>query len=478
MPRFYGTELDLAPDARHGAVPVAGDPCRCLPRLGRRRRDRVAAPRERRQPGRARTSGRIVRELGVRVLPNTAGCHSVKEAVTTAHMAREVFGTRWIKLEVIGHTDTLQPDVFALVEAARILAEDGFQVFPYTTEDLVVAERLLDAGCEVLMPWGAPIGSGLGLTNPYGLRALRARFPDVPLVVDAGIGLPSHAAAAMEMGYRRGTAQHRRRQGRRSGGDGRAPSPARSRPGRSPAPPTRWSRATWPPPRRRSSARRSSNDARPLLPDLRQRRLDRPAAAARRPPGAAPRQGPPRAGAPHRDPPRRASSARAVGARLVVNDHWRLAIDEGCDFVHLGQEDLDAADLPAIRRAGLRARRQHPRRGGARPGARRAPDYVALGPVYPTILKAMKWREQGLDRVRDWKRRIGDLPLVAIGGLTVERAAGVFAAGADIVSVVTDITLNPDPEARVRAWIDATRGSAAMGGRTQIPTPVQLKPGS
>jgi len=143
----------------------------------------------------------IVRELGVRVLPNTAGCHSVKEAVTTAEMAREVFGTPWIKLEVIGHTDTLQPDVFALVEAARVLCADGFRVFPYTTDDLVVAEKLLDAGCEVLMPWGAPIGSGLGLTNRYGLRALRARFPDVPLVIDAGIGLPSHAAAAMEMGY-------------------------------------------------------------------------------------------------------------------------------------------------------------------------------------------------------------------------------------------------------------------------------------
>jgi thiazole synthase len=143
----------------------------------------------------------LVRDLGVRVLPNTAGCHSVKEAVLTAQMAREVFGTPWIKLEVIGEDDTLQPDVFGLVEAARILVRDGFQVFPYTTEDLVVAARLLDAGCEVLMPWGAPIGSGRGLNNPYGLRTMRAHFPGVPLIVDAGIGLPSHAAAAMEMGF-------------------------------------------------------------------------------------------------------------------------------------------------------------------------------------------------------------------------------------------------------------------------------------
>jgi thiazole synthase len=143
----------------------------------------------------------LVRGLGVRVLPNTAGCHGAREAITTARMAREVFATDWIKLEVIGEADTLQPDVFGLVEAARELGADGFKVFPYTTEDIVVAERLLEAGCKVLMPWGAPIGSGQGLNNRFGLRAMRAHFPEIPLVVDAGIGLPSHAAAAMEMGY-------------------------------------------------------------------------------------------------------------------------------------------------------------------------------------------------------------------------------------------------------------------------------------
>jgi thiazole synthase len=143
----------------------------------------------------------LVRELGVRVLPNTAGCHAVKEAVTTAHMAREVFGTTWIKLEVIGEDDTLQPDVFGLVDAARILCAEGFEVFPYTTEDLVVAERLLAAGCRVLMPWGAPIGSGRGLNNLFGLTALRAHFPDVPLIIDAGLGVPSHAGRALELGF-------------------------------------------------------------------------------------------------------------------------------------------------------------------------------------------------------------------------------------------------------------------------------------
>src|SRR5882672_4696256 len=143
----------------------------------------------------------LVRDLGARVLPNTAGCHSVKEAVTTAQMAREVFGTTWIKLEVIGEDDTLQPDVFGLVEAARILAAEGFEVFPYTTEDLVVADKLLAAGCRVLMPWGAPIGSGRGLNNLFGLKALRAHFPDVPLIIDAGIGVPSHATRALELGF-------------------------------------------------------------------------------------------------------------------------------------------------------------------------------------------------------------------------------------------------------------------------------------
>jgi thiazole synthase len=142
-----------------------------------------------------------IRSLGVPILPNTAGCYTVREAVTTAHMAREIYGTPWIKLEVLGHRETLQPDCFGTVEAARILAADGFQVFPYCTEDLTVAGRLVDAGCEVLMPWGAPIGTGLGLLNDRGLRLLRRTFPDLPLVLDAGIGVPSHAAAVMELGF-------------------------------------------------------------------------------------------------------------------------------------------------------------------------------------------------------------------------------------------------------------------------------------
>lgn len=143
----------------------------------------------------------MIRDSGARLLPNTAGCRTAREAVTLAHMARELYGTHWIKLEVVGDEHTLQPDPWGTVEAAVQLVRDGFAVFPYCTDDLVTCQRLLDAGCQVLMPWGAPIGSGQGLLNPFALRTLRARLPGVPLVVDAGIGAPSHAAQAMELGF-------------------------------------------------------------------------------------------------------------------------------------------------------------------------------------------------------------------------------------------------------------------------------------
>lgn len=153
--------------------------------------------------------------------------------------------------------------------------------------------------------------------------------------------------------------------------------------------------------------------------------------------------------------------ARTSGALLVVNDHWRLAIELGCDWLHLGQEDLDGADLVAIRRAGLKLGVSTHDEAELDRALSLAPDYVALGPVWPTILKKMPWAPQGLDRVTDWKRRAGGVPLVAIGGLTPERGRAALAAGADVVSAVTDITLNPDPEARMREWLAAT---AASGG--------------
>ena len=147
---------------------------------------------------------------------------------------------------------------------------------------------------------------------------------------------------------------------------------------------------------------------------------------------------------------------RVAGATLVVNDHWQLALEEGCDWVHLGQEDLDRADLAAIRAGGLRLGiSTHDRDELARALALR-PDYIALGPVWPTILKKMRWHQQGVEKLTEWKAAIGDIPLVAIGGLTPERALMAFAAGADVASAVTDITLNPDPERRVRHWLRVT----------------------
>ncbi|MDH3579431.1 MAG: thiazole synthase [Hyphomicrobiales bacterium] len=187
---LIGTALYPSPQILHDAAKASGS--------------EIVTVSVRREAARGRTGQQfweLIKELDVHVLPNTAGCKTVKEAVTTAQMARELFGTSWIKLEVIANDDTLQPDLFGLVEAARILNDEEFNVFPYTTEDLGAAERLVGAGCEVLMPWGAPIGSGQGLANPLALKTMRAYFPDIPLVVDAGIGAPSHAALSMEMGY-------------------------------------------------------------------------------------------------------------------------------------------------------------------------------------------------------------------------------------------------------------------------------------
>jgi thiamine-phosphate pyrophosphorylase len=146
--------------------------------------------------------------------------------------------------------------------------------------------------------------------------------------------------------------------------------------------------------------------------------------------------------------------ARA-GAQLIVNDYWQLAMAEECDFVHLGQQDLDTADLPVLRRAGIKIGISTHNEAELERALKLEPDYLALGPIYPTSLKVMPWAPQGLERITEWRRRIGNTPLVAIGGLTVERLPGVFAAGADIAAVVTDIVRSPDPLARTRQWLAA-----------------------
>ena len=143
----------------------------------------------------------FIQASGATLLPNTAGCKTVQEVVTLAQMSREIFNTDWLKLEVIGDDYNLQPDPFKTVDAAKQLINMGFKILPYCTDDLVVNQRLRDVGCDVLMPWGAPIGTGKGLMNPYALETIRARIPDATLIVDAGLGAPSHATQAMELGF-------------------------------------------------------------------------------------------------------------------------------------------------------------------------------------------------------------------------------------------------------------------------------------
>jgi thiazole synthase len=172
----------------------------------------------------------LLRETNRTILPNTAGCQTAREAVSTACVARELFETSLIKLEVIGDEVNLQPDPFELVEAASELIKLGFKVLPYCTEDWVVCKRLIDVGCEVLMPWAAPIGTGQGPRNASALRELRQRAPHIPLIIDAGIGLPSHACQLMEWGFDGLLLNTAVSRAIHPGGDGR--SLCRSRPGR------------------------------------------------------------------------------------------------------------------------------------------------------------------------------------------------------------------------------------------------------
>lgn len=186
---LLGTALYPSPDVMHNAIAASGAE---VVTLSLRRQ----SPSE----GGGSNIWQYIRGLGKRLLPNTAGCHSAQEAITLSHMSREIFQTNWIKLEVIGDDYNLQPDPFQLVSAAEQLIKDGFEVFPYCTDDLVLCQKLADAGCQVLMPWGSPIGTGQGLLNPYALETLVKRLPGIPVIVDAGLGKPSDAALALELG--------------------------------------------------------------------------------------------------------------------------------------------------------------------------------------------------------------------------------------------------------------------------------------
>jgi thiazole synthase len=151
-------------------------------------------------PGQRGSIVDVLDAAGVRLLPNTAGCYTARDAVLTARLAREAFATDWVKLEVIGDERTLLPDAPALLEAAEELVDEGFTVLPYTNDDPILARRLEDVGCAAVMPLGSPIGSGMGLLNTYNLRLIRDRA-EVPVILDAGVGTASDAALAMELGY-------------------------------------------------------------------------------------------------------------------------------------------------------------------------------------------------------------------------------------------------------------------------------------
>src|ERR1700676_1979379 len=144
---------------------------------------------------------------------------------------------------------------------------------------------------------------------------------------------------------------------------------------------------------------------------------------------------------------------KGTSTKLVVNDYWRAAVVAGAKHLHLGQEDLAEADLKAIRDAGLTLRLPTHDHEELETALRADPDYIALGPIFPTTLKSMRFAPQGIAKISEWKKRIGNIPLVAIGGIKLEQAPAIFAAGADSIAVVSDVTQNPDPEARVRAWL-------------------------
>ena len=187
---LVGTALYPSPDIMAQAIKASGS-------------DMVTLSLRRQDPSnnQGQAIWQHIQQSGCTLLPNTAGCHSAQEAITLAEMSREMFNTDFIKLEVIGDDYNLQPDPFETVKAAEVLIKKGFKVLPYCTDDLVLCQRLLEVGCQVLMPWGSPIGTGKGLMNPYNLQAIRHRFPTTSLIIDAGIGKPSQAMAAMEMGY-------------------------------------------------------------------------------------------------------------------------------------------------------------------------------------------------------------------------------------------------------------------------------------
>ena len=434
----------------------------------------------------------LVRSTGAHILPNTAGCRSAGEAVTTARMAREIFGTHWVKLEVIGDDYTLQPDTAQTVEAARTLVADGFEVFPYTTEDLIVAQRLVEAGCRVVMPWGSPIGSGQGLLNPFALETLRARLPDTILVVDAGIGRPSDAARAMELGYDAvlvnsaialaSEPEAMAAAFRDAVVAGRAAWEAGIMEKRDLAAPSTpvvgtpfWQGAPQPPAPQPPAPQPPAPDFKPMDPpigvypivdrlaaletlveaggaDVVQLRMKSHPAELR----AA-------------EVPAAIALGREHGLRLFINDDWELALEHKAYGVHLGQDDIAGADLDALRTAGLRlGLSTHDQAELDRALALR-PSYVAIGTVFQTESKQMDYTPLLLGGFGTLCAAAGSAQVVAIGGIKPGHTSRMVRLGASGLACISAVSGADDPGRALADWQREFRRAWARQHNTEEP---------
>lgn len=413
-----------------------------------------------------------IKKLNCYLLPNTAGCQSAKEAILIAQMAREIFNTHWIKLEVIRDDYSLQPEPFELVIAAEELIRQGFEVFPYCTDDIAVCEKLVNLGCRIVMPGAAPIGSGKGIINPAALRLLRERLPNTRLILDAGIGAPSHAAAGMEIGMDGvllNTAVALAADPvKMAVGFGKAIEAGRLAyqagiiPVREFATPSTpmlgrpfWHQVATPAAQKEPVATEfplcspKSLGFYPIVDSAvwveRLLKLGVKTLQLRVKFAAREKL--------HAEIKKSIAIANQYQAALYVNDHWEEAIELGAYGVHLGQEDLPKANFAAIKRAGLHLGiSTHNAVEMERAKALR-PSYIAVGPIYPTKSKNMQYPPQGLDNLKQYRQSV-DFPLVAIGGISLERLPSVWETGIDGVAVISAITQAANPEGEVKRWLE------------------------
>lgn len=433
----------------------------------------VSLRRQSSQAQQQNTFWEFIQDLDCHILPNTAGCRTAKEAITTAQMAREIFKTDWIKLEVIGDNYSLQPDPFELVIATEALIKQGFKVFPYCTDDLVLCNKLVELGCDILMPWAAPIGTAQGILNPFALRSLRQRFPNLQLIVDAGLGAPSHATEAMELGYDgvliNSAVALAQDPIKMAQGFGLAVQAGRLAYLAKPMPPRDMARPSTPvvgqPFWQTSVATQAINLTPPEFPSCGPQPLgfypivDNVDTLARLLPlgvnSIQLRIKNKTGGALEEEIARAVRMAQDYSVRLFINDYWQLAIKYGAYGVHLGQEDLVQADYAAIQQAGLRlGLSSHNAAEVVRARAMR-PSYLAFGPVYPTTSKVMSFAPQGLASLRHCVETVPDCPWVAIGGVNLARLPDVLAMGVNGVAVISALQQTSDLENTVKTWLQA-----------------------